>query len=172
MTWIPRRAFSLLFGCLVLLPPAEVRAEVRAEVLGQAASVALGSAPVRVTFGGGAAVATRVRALRPGQKIWLVVRRLRASGPPGVLYSLFLDLDAGAVRPGESDPRSVGTINFYAAVPPNDTAPTVSFDITKNLVALVAKTGLRNEMSVTIVPTAPPAPDAGAVLGSVELVVE
>jgi hypothetical protein len=168
MTWLLRGALFMMPGLLVLLSCAEARAE----VLGQAPSIALGSAPVRVTLTNGPMLAARVRSLPPGHKFYLVIRRLRATGPPGVLYNLFLDLDAGATPPAEGDPRAVGAINFYAAVPPGGNAPTVSFDITENLIALVAKSGLANGLSVTIAPMETPAPDAGAVLGSVELVEE
>ena len=168
MIWLPRRAFCMLTGLLALLSGTPARAE----LLGQVSPVALGGAPARVTLTSGPLLAARLRALPPGHKLFLVIRRMRATHPPSVLYNLFVDLDAGAAAPAAGDPRAVGTINFYAAVPPGDQAPTVSFDITKNLLALAAKGRLANGMSVTIAPMETPASEAGAVLGSVELVEE
>ena len=168
MTWLPRRA---CFLGLWLLAAAWSPAA-RAEVLGQISSVAIGSAPVRIVLTDGPALAIRVRALPAGHKLFLVIRRLHAASPPGVLYNLFLDLDAGAALPADGDPRTLGTINFFAAVPPGGDVAAVSFDITQNLRAVAAKGGLTRGMPVTIVPMETPAPGAGTVLGSVELVAE
>ena len=144
----------------------------RAEVLGQAQSVALGANPVRVVLGSGPPVAARLKALPTGRRVFLVIRHLRATAPPGVVYDLFLGLDTDSKPLGHPNTQPIGAINFFAAVPPNDTAPTISFDITKNLLALSASNGLRNDMAITIVPAGVPAADAGTVLGSVELVLE
>lgn len=168
MGWLSRRTVGLSLVCLAVLPAAAARAE----VLGGAVSVALGSGPVRIALGQGPAVAARTRGLPAGRRIFLVLRDLRAAAAPGVLYNVFLGLDAGAPLPAGSDPRAVGVINFYSAVAPGDAPLTVSFDITGSLRSLAAGNALRNELAVTIAPADRPAADAGAVLGAVELVME
>ena len=168
MTCSPGPIIGLLLASLAIAPPAAARAE----VLGRATSVALGGGPVRVNLGRGADVAARVRALPSGRKFYLVVHGLHADAAPGVLYDLFLDLDATGPLPAAGDATSVGTINFYAAVPPNDRAPTVSFDITKQVRALAARPEPLRDVSVTLAPAEPPAAEARAFLGSVELVAE
>ena len=168
MSWLSRRAACLLLGTLgtPLASPAQ------ANVLGQASSIALGRVPVRVAIVEGPLVATRIRALPSGHRLILVARRLRAAAPPGVLYRLLLDLDPGAALPGEKDPRDAGIINFYAAVPPGGNPSTVSFDITANLRAILAKGGLAHGLTVTIAPMETPADGADAAIGALELVEE
>lgn len=166
MTFPSRLVFALLAIGSMLAPGGAARAS----VLAQAPSVALGDGPVRVPLGSRSALSERVRSMASGRKIWLVVRQLHADIQPGVVYSLYLDLPAGSALPADSDPRLVGTINFYAAVPPNDTAPTVSFDITKNLIRVLNGSGSSSELVLAIVPAGRPI--GHAVLGSVELIVD
>jgi hypothetical protein len=149
-----------------------------------AGAVALGAGPVVVPLPStGASLATRLDILAPGRSLYLVVRGLTATEAPGVLYSVYLDLPAGA-RPAANDPRQVGIIDFFSARPPGaPNAPDAespintdaekmffSFDVTPAMRALRQKGQLPEEATLTFIPQGSPVPTAKAVVGRLELV--
>ena len=82
------------------------------------APLTLGTGPVVTPLAGtGPGLAARLDALPPGHSLYLLVRGLTAHQPPGVIYTAYLDLPAGA-NPTEKDPHLLGYINFYGARPP------------------------------------------------------
>lgn len=138
-------------------------------VLAKAADVELGAEPVRVTFSG-LEIASRLDTLG-SRRLYLILRGLRASQQPGVLYHLYLNLPAGAA-PASDDPRHAGTINFYAAGPGNSDPERIfySVDITEAARTLRARNLLRDPMTVTVYPSG--RPEAKAVVSRIELIEE
>lgn len=132
--------------------------------------VELGAGPTTVTLDG-PEVLSRLDALG-SRRLHLVLRGLRASQPPGVLYHVYLGLPAGATPTGD-DPRHVGVVNFYAALATADPAKVFySFDATEVVRTLRARGLLRAPLTVTFHPAGEPAPGAQAVVSRVELVAE
>ena len=140
--------------------------------LARAEKVELGLGPTAVTLDG-PQVASRIDALG-SRRLYLILRGLRASQPPGVLYHLYLNLPQGATPAGE-DPRHAGIVNFYAAQT-GDAAATdpdrmfYSFDVTEVVQALRARSQLRDPLTVTFYPVGSPDPGAKAVISRLELV--
>ncbi|MBV8200871.1 MAG: hypothetical protein JOZ15_09640 [Acidobacteria bacterium] len=181
------RLQAALLGLLVLLAASQVtRSEpMPMKILARsAAAVSLGTGPVTVPLTAvGTSLAARVDALAPGRALYLVVRGLTAAEAPGVLYSVYLDLPAGA-KPGENDPRRVGIIHFYDARPPGAAnAPDAespvntdaekmffSFDLTPVAQALRRRGQLAERTTLTFIPEGVPTPTAKAVVGRLELV--
>lgn len=138
-------------------------------VLAKAADVELGSGPVRVALGD-LDLASRLDS--PGsRRLSLILRGLRTSQQPGILYHLYLNLPAGAA-PASDDPRYVGSINFYAARAGNSDPDRVfySFDITEAARTLRARNLLRGPLTVTVYPSGNP--EAKPVISRIELIEE
>jgi hypothetical protein len=137
--------------------------------LARASEVELGAGPTSVTLDG-RDVASLLNALG-SRRLYLVIRGLRASSPPGVLYHLYLDLPTGAV-PADDDRRHVGIINFYGAPSGNADRDRIfySFDATDVAQALRARGPLRDPTTVTFYPAGSPDPGAKAVISRIELV--
>jgi hypothetical protein len=144
----------------------------REGALARAGKVELGAKPTVVTLDV-PGIASRIDALGSRQ-LYLILRGLHASQPPGVLYHLYLNLPPGAAPAGD-DPRHVGVVNFYAA-PTGDAAAAdperifYSFDITEAVRALRARNQLRAPLTVTFYPAGSPDPGAKAIVSRVELV--
>jgi hypothetical protein len=149
-----------------------------------AAPVTLGAGPVVASLAPtGKSLAAQLDALAPGRSLYLVVRGLTATEQPGVLYSVYLDLPAGA-RPAENDPRKVGILDFYSARPPgapnapdaespinrDDEKVFFSFNITPTVRALRQRGQLTDRTTLTLVPEGAPVPASKAVIGHLELV--
>jgi len=140
--------------------------------LARVEKVELGMGPTAVTLGG-PGIASRIDALG-ARRLYLILRGLRASQPPGVLYHLYLNLPPGATPAGE-DPRHAGIINFYAAQT-GDAATAdsnrmfYSFDVTEVARALRARGQLGGPITVTFYPVGSPDPGAKAVISRIELV--
>ena len=155
-----------------------------------APGIALGSGPVRVKLSTPpsaaaaaptAALGARVEQLPDTSRIYLLVKNLKASAQPGVLYHVYLDLPSGT-SPAAAAGHYVGTINFFDAVPlpdheghaaaaaPADTAKIVSFDVTDVAQRLRAEGRLSDTPNVTIVPDRAPAAQAKPVIGEIEIV--
>lgn len=145
-----------------------------------AAPVTLGAGPVVVSL---ASSGKSLDALTPGRSLYLVVRGLTATEQPGVLYSVYLDLPAGA-KPAENDPRKVGILDFYSARPPgapnapdaespvnrDDEKVFFSFNITPAVRALRQRGQLTDRTTLTLIPEGAPVPAGKAVIGHLELV--
>ena len=134
--------------------------------------IVLGEGPAQAVLTG-KSLAARAEALAPGRRIYLVLRELRASEPPGVLYHVYLDLPAGAT-PAKDDIHFAGTLNFYDAVPLQGEAGASSkfrsFDVTDLVKTLQRRKALSDPTTVTIIPSGIPASGAQASVGKVEIV--
>lgn len=121
--------------------------------------------------------------LAAGLRRYLVLRGLTASVQPGVLYSVYIDLPPGA-RPAANDPRHIGSINFFAARPPdaakgpdaaaphNQAAEKLffSFDLTDTVDVLKQRGQLLPRTTVTFIADGPPDQSARVVVGRLEIV--
>jgi hypothetical protein len=132
--------------------------------------------PLAPLGGDGASLATYLEALAPGRSLYLVARGLTSAEPPGVTYTVYLDLPAGAT-PTANDPRRIGSLNFYnagdpAAPIPRGIEPFYSFDLTAVARALRSQGQgqLAGRTTVTLIPQGAPNPKAEAVVGRFELV--
>jgi len=145
--------------------------------------VSVGSGSTRVTLEPVAestikqtTLGARIGTLARGRHIYLVVRDLQVAGQPGVLFRLYLDLPSGA-KPIRTDPRYVGSLNFYnAAEPgrfdtPNEKNPMfVSYNITRVLRNLRAQKLLTDQTTLTIIPSGTPAIQSDPRIGRIEIV--
>ena len=158
--------------------------------------VALGADPVKVTLEPlpepgnevAAAMTTRVNALRPGKRLYLVVKDLKASAQPGVLYHLYLELPAEASKE-KLEAHHVGTLNFFNAVShemqsmPGHAAAAKKgaekkkvterfyrFDITELAKKLHAQGLLKEKPILTIAPAGKPAAAAKPAVGEISIV--
>ncbi|MFL6229912.1 MAG: tyrosinase family protein [Pyrinomonadaceae bacterium] len=173
---------ATLVGCPPVLLSAAATQK-HADVL--SGPVRLGSAPVTVTLeptpGIGAAAADirpRVRNLKTGHRLFLVMRNLQTDLQPGVLYNVYLELPASASAQATKT-RKVGAIHFFDAEAGHTDHEDMagmssnkffSFDIT-NLARTLAKTGqLSAKPQVTIVPAGHPESSAQPVVGEISLV--
>jgi hypothetical protein len=176
-----------LFGLLALLAACQSSQSepIAMKILARStAPVTLGAGPTVVALApAGQSLAAHLAALPPGRSLYLLVRGLTATEQPGVLYSLYLDLPAGA-RPAENDPRQVGILQFYNARPPgaangpdaespvNTDAEKVffSFDVTAAAQALQRHRQLTERTTLTLIPDGAPVPGAKVVVGHLDLV--
>jgi tyrosinase len=117
-------------------------------------------------------IVAEVKAMPPNQRLFLVLRGLRADKPPGTLYHLFLDLPEGAAPDIKTPPPQLaGNLNFFNFV--NDDAKAFrSFDITSLSHDLLNRGLLTRETSLTIVPAHPPEEGATPVIGRIEILVQ
>jgi hypothetical protein len=136
----------------------------------------LGSGPTTVKMAPASAaeeasLSLALKSLKPEEHLYVVLRDLKASEPPGVLYDVYLDLPQG-VHPKLDDPHIIGTINFYNSVGASAGNPEFlfSFDVTDAARWLQSRNLLSNRTTVTIVPSGIPEANAEAVLGRIELV--
>ena len=108
-----------------------------------------------------------LRTAGEGTEPTLVIRDLRAATPPGVLYHLYVGL-AEDEEPAQDDPRYVGSIQFFDAVPEKDGFFT--FSLGPQLEHLRRERAWSGPLTVTLRPTGPPEEGAEATLGAVELI--
>lgn len=115
----------------------------------------------------------RVRYLRPGQRLYLVLQDLYARAPTDVVYDVYLNLPAGAGSK-QAVAHWVGDVNFFDAVDhkhDHNAEPSfVSYDITDKAQALLVKRRLGPTAVVTIVPAGTPAVNARPEIGQVSIV--
>ena len=134
--------------------------------------VVLGKGPAQVVLTG-KSLAAQAEALAPGRRIYLVLRELRASEPPNVLYHVYLDLPAGAT-PAKEDIHFAGALNFYDTVPLHGetgaSSKFRSFDVTDLVKTLQRRKAISDPTTVTIIPSGIPASGAQASVGKVEMV--
>jgi hypothetical protein len=142
------------------------------------APVSLSAGPVVVPLDTGG---KSLGAAMSGKSLYLLVRGLTATEQPGVIYSVYLDLPAGAT-PAANDPRRVGTIQLFNARPPGaanapDAGPNTdaekvffSFEITPAIRALRQRGQLAPETTVTLIPDGVPESAAKVLVGRFELV--
>jgi hypothetical protein len=101
-------------------------------------------------------------------RILLVLRDVNAVKPPGVLFTIYLDLPE-ALSAGEDSEWRVGYLNFFNFQEPGKRGSR-SFDVTELLRRLVSTGRLLPNTSVTIRPAGRPAPDAEASVGGAQLI--
>jgi len=118
---------------------------------------------------------SRLNSLRPGERIYLVLRDLATQEQPGVVYKIYLNLPAGSV-PAKDDPHFAGVINFYGAARPRGAESSQpsgfrSFDVTDLLQNLQKHNLLTGRISVTIIPAVAARANVNAkpVIGRIEL---
>ena len=120
-------------------------------------------------------LSSRLSALPENHRLYLVINDFKADIQPETLFRVYLDLPDNP----PSDPVNshyVGSFNFFAAVPHGDehdhadTARTLSFDITDIAADLNAKSLLKAEHAVTIVPAKAPVAEAKPVVGGISFV--
>lgn len=97
--------------------------------------------------------------LARNNRLYLILKHIRAAKQPGVLFHVYLDLPRGT-RPDREDPRHVGVLNFFEAVAPSDSDPRAdnvgrdfTYEITDLVRILRSKNLLTSSGSVTIIPT-------------------
>ena len=178
-----RRPWLLLVAGLSLLPfPSCLKTsadggaqESSARVIATAGPIELETVPQGVSL-----AASLGKALGPDRHVFLVLRDLRATEQPGVLYHLYLDLPPGAT-PEQDDPRYIGTFNFYDAIPidtgegkktATPSSGFFSFDISETARALRGRGMLSERTTVTIRAGGTPTPGAKPVIGRMELVLQ
>jgi len=125
----------------------------------QAGPVRLDAGPVRVD------VPPDLQA-RKGARLHL--NGLSAAKPPGVLFYVYLGLRPGE-RPKKDDPRFVGAVSFYDAVPLEPGArseASANLDLGPTLARMRAA-GLTPTSAVTIMPSGVPEPGSAPAIASV-----
>jgi hypothetical protein len=112
------------------------------------------------------------------RRLLLVLKGIRASKQPGVLFHLYLDLPPGTL-PGKHDQRHVGVLNFFDAVPPSDfesqerkPGRDFSYDITDVVDSLRSKNLLTHSTTVTIIATRDFPIDSCPLIGQIAIAVQ
>jgi len=163
-------------------PPAPLSAAAE-KVQAVAPSISLSSGAAQTTLAPSGAAAesilARVKAIKPGHHLYLVIRDLKADAQPEAAYNVYLDMPTDT-PPARRRAYYVGTIHFFDAVAHEgheDSAPTpenpgkfYSFDITQVAKSLLAQKKLKATPAVTIVPTGEPAAEARPVVGDIKLI--
>jgi hypothetical protein len=114
--------------------------------------------------------------LTPERHIYLLFKNLYAEKAPGVLYRIYLDLPVDAV-PEKNDPHYIGSLNFFQAGRLNESGQTIpeqsvfhSLDVTRVGKTLESRGLLSETISITVIPSSPPADGAKPRIGRIELV--
>jgi hypothetical protein len=175
-------AVLLCVAALVSIRPAQGRDGQDTVFAAAGGPTALDSLPAVVALApaqgvkGDVTLAGRIRALPAEHKIYLVLRDLRASAAPGVLFHVYLDLPTGA-KTAKDDAHYVGSFNmFNDVVAPGSAASDPkrvsfrSYDITTLARKLEAQHTLSDETTVTIAATHAAAEGSKPVAGRIELV--
>jgi hypothetical protein len=168
---------SITTNCPNISPLFEAGAVQSVHAIAPEGGIKLGAGPIQVTLRPPAVtestsipLTNRVKALKRGKRLYLVLKNLQANTQPGVLYNIYCDLPANA--------HKVGTINFFDAVGHdghNNTSPSpndksVSFDITQVAKKLRATGLLKDKPVLTIAPSGQPDANAQPVIGEIQLV--
>jgi len=134
------------------------------------------SQTVALAKSGTKTLASRVKTLAAGKRIYLIVRKLCAMEAPGVLYHLYLNLPSN-VKPGANNSDYVGSLNFYDAVVLADDPGAVenstrffSFDVTEIIKNMEDKKLLKDAATVTIFPSGAPDARSKPVIGELDLI--
>ena len=112
---------------LAAIAAARVAAPARVAARVAQGAVALGATATQVKLNvtapspafAAAAVGGRVASVRPGGRVYLVARQLKAKAQPGVVYELYLDLPPNPT-PQQKIDRYVGAINFFGSASHGD----------------------------------------------------
>jgi hypothetical protein len=159
-------------GCSLMLAGSLAANAQSTEVLARAGAVALGRGPVEVALEAPEGpLDARVAALGADRKLFLVLRDIRTTEQPGVLYRIYLGLPRGA-QPVPDGFHAVGALNLFNASPAPDPARFYSYEVTDLVKALRDRRSLSQPVTVTIAPTAPPDAQAHPVIGEISLVAQ
>ena len=168
---------------LAALRAAPVPRQTRMLALKAGGEVALGAGPVRVTLEPPPGpnekrlpFAAQVASLGPGQRLFLLLKKLRAAAQPGVLYHVYLNLPS-AVPPVVTHPNHVGAFSFFDSTEHGDHGslegqeawPFVAFDVTAVVSRLREEAPHDAAPSVTIAAPSQPAAEAHPVVGELAL---
>jgi len=141
----------------------------RRVVLGQRATRVL----LAMSSSGQGSFDQRVRYLRPGRRLYLVLEDLYTQTAVDVVYDVYLNLPSGAGAK-QAMAHWVGDLNFFDALDhkhDHNAGPNfVSYDITAKAQALLIKRQLGPNALVTIVPAGTPAAGARPEIGQVSIV--
>ncbi|MEK6303182.1 MAG: tyrosinase family protein [Acidobacteriota bacterium] len=146
----------------------------------QKSGIELSSGAVKVTFDSAQSTrgsfADRVRRIKAGRHLYVVIKNLKADLDPGVLYHVYLELPS-TTSPKRGGANFVGTIHFFDAVghdhssaSSDDPEKFFSFDVTALAKRLLAAKKLGETPSLTIAPAGEPASDAKPVVGDISFV--
>jgi hypothetical protein len=113
-------------------------------------------------------LSARIAKLPAGKRFYLVFRNLQTTKQPGEIYNVYLNLEEGKT-PTTTD-LPVGAINFYNFEQKPRSDAFFSFDVTEVLKKLAAAKQLSEPLTVTIIPSEPPAEGAIPTVGQIELV--
>lgn len=140
--------------------------------------VELVAGPTRVVLTMQTPLATHIKSLRPGQHIYVVLRDLRSSEAPGILYHVYLDLAPGT-NPGNYDPHYVGTLNFFNAIRSGGSWAAASkkprffsYDITSMLKSFLARKLLSDQTVITILPGGLAITKSRPTIGKIEIILQ
>lgn len=175
--------FEPVPACLSPVGP-EALATPQTRAVAPGGPVELGNAPVRVNLaqppgpeGAAVPLRDRVRQLKPGKRMYAVLKNLNAEVAPGVVYHVYFDVPAGyQPKPGKRDPYYVGTLNFFESHSGHEgeegsTTPKFrSLDVTAVAKRLQRTNKLSAQPSLTIAPTTPPEADARPIIGEISIV--
>ncbi len=145
--------------------------------------IPLGAEPVEVTLaaapsGGAATLASRLAAVGPDRRLYLVVKGLCTNEQPETIYQIYLALPR-AVAPTRDGIHYVGSLNFFNAAigERNDQAETgasrlYSYDVTDLVRTLLARHLPSELLKVTIVPAGAPRATAKPFVGEITLIAQ
>jgi hypothetical protein len=163
---------AVTFSVVSSKAPAQQRSAEGEHLIAFADRVTLAADPtvVRLTPGSanGKSLAHRVEQLAPNQRLFLTLEGLSAREPPGVVYSVYLDLPPDPAAEALST-HLVGSLNFFSVVG-TEKRGFRSFDITDLVGSLHKRNALKESTTVTIRPGGKPSPDAKAVVSRIEIV--
>lgn len=139
--------------------------------------IVLGPGRIDVTLtpvGGIAQLAKHLDALPPHAKVTLALRELSSDEAPGTQFRVYLELAEGRAPTDETDPHEIGRFALFNEVRAGrEEAPTSSrtYDVTATVRTLQALGLFKDPVTISIVPQRPPAPNAKAVIGEIELLI-
>ncbi|HEY4942003.1 MAG TPA: tyrosinase family protein [Rhizomicrobium sp.] len=120
-------------------------------------------------------LAATLQALKPAERLHLVIRNLKTNVQPGVLYRVYVGLQPES-KELTNDAVPVGTFGFFdaEAMPgmdmTGDNGKFFSFDVTEALQGLARRKRLGDRLNITFAPLGRGNAKAVPVIGSVELV--
>lgn len=147
---------ALLLGCLLACAGMAQEPVALATSQNSSGAIALGAGPTEVAIAPvhdpnrrePTALASRLRALAPNTRVYLVLQGARSDEAPGVTYNIYLNLPANSAGQGVADPHFVGSFSFFDAEAPRD----LSINVTDQLKRMTAAGLLRSDARLTIVP--------------------
>lgn len=159
-------------------PPITIAAAAQTRHTRASGNVSLGAEPVNVELevepgvAASTSFARKVRDVKPGNRLYLVINNIRAEAQPGCLYHIYIDLPSGA-EPRRNTSHKLGVINFFDAASHGEhTADpkSYSWDVTRIAKALQQRGRLKAKPTLRIVPFGQPEANARPVVGDISFV--